>query len=164
MSACQVLLFSVRSCSALPPPPPFFSNSTLSFVCGSVLQQVYTVELFFVSHPGLGGKYREECCRGDERRRRGATETEGGVHSSGILLGWSVFATPLVSTTDVNRRLDPEFQQRQSFPLTSSRLCSQLELNPPSPPQWKRCGGQHLKTLINGYFCIRRERKRLYFV
>lgn len=78
---------------------------------------MYTVELFFVSHPGLGGKYREECCRGDERRRRrGATETEGGVHSSGILLGWSVFATPLVSTTDVNRRSDPEFQQRQSFP------------------------------------------------
>lgn len=133
MSACEVLLFSVRSCSALP-LTFFFSNSPLSFVCGSVLQQVYTVELFFVSHPGLGGKYREECCRGDKRRRRrrrGATETEGGVHSSGILLGWSVFATPLVSTTDVNRRSDPEFQQRQSFPLTTSRLCSQLELTPP---------------------------------
>lgn len=36
----------------------------LSCVCGSVLQQVCTVELFFVSHPGRGEKYGEECCRG----------------------------------------------------------------------------------------------------
>lgn len=132
-------------------------------VCGSVLQQVYTVELFFVSHPGLGGKYREECRRLDERRRtrRGATETEGGVHSSGILPGRSVFAVRSVSTIDVNTVLDTEFQQQPPPPLPTPpppkfQLYSQLELK----SQWKRYGGQHLKTLINGYFCMRRRRRR----
>lgn len=149
--------------------PPFTLDSLLSCcVWQCVAASVYsTVELFFVSHPGLGGKYREECRRLDERRRtrRGATETEGGVHSSGILPGWSVFAARSVSTIDVNTVLDTEFQQQPPHPLPTPpppkfQLYSQLELK----PQWKRYGGQHLKMLINGYFCMRRRRERLYFV
>lgn len=44
------------------------------------------------------------------RRRRGATETEGGVHSSGILLGWSISAAPLMSTQEP----ESEVQQNSS--------------------------------------------------
>lgn len=42
----------------------------LLFVYRSVLQQVCTVELFFVSHPGLGRKMKEGMLQGDQRRRR----------------------------------------------------------------------------------------------
>lgn len=59
-AVCSVCLSFVRNCLSSP-----LTHFCL-VVCGSVLQQVYTVELFFVSHPGLGGKYREECRRLDE--------------------------------------------------------------------------------------------------
>lgn len=62
-----------------------------------------------MSHPGLGGKYRKECCRGTGGG--GEQQRQGGVHSSGILLGWSIFAASSVSTIDVNTVLDPEFKQ-----------------------------------------------------
>lgn len=144
--ACVVKLPSLTHDSFSHPPLP------LSLVCGSVLQQVCTVELFFVSHPGLGGKYREECCRGTRGGGGGGEQQRqrGGVHSSGILLGWSIFAARSVSAVDVNTVSDPEFQQR----LPLSPVPTVLPTG--TKPQWKRYGGQHLETLIYGYFCKRR--------
>lgn len=96
--------------------------------------------------------------QGNERRRRGATETEGGVHSSGILLGWNIFAARSVSTIDVNTVLDPE---AGTLPPTHTQVPTVLPTG--IKPQWKRYGGQHLKTLINGYFCIRRRERETIF-
>lgn len=87
--------------------------------------------------------------QGDEWRRREATETEGGVHSSGILLGWSIFAAGSVATIDVNTVSDPSFGK---LPQTGPK------------PQQKRLGEQHVETVINGYFCMRRQRDIVYFV
>lgn len=78
--------------------------------------------------------------QGDERRR-GATETEGGVHSSGILLGWSIFAARSVSTIDVNTVSDPA-----SVSATTPSSPVPTVLLTGTNPQWKRYGGQHLET------------------
>lgn len=134
MTACELLLFFCQILLCFASHPLFFLIplylSSVAVCCSKCILLSSSSCLT----PGLGGKYREECCRGDERRRRrrGATETEGGVHSSGILLGWSVFATPLVSTTDVNRRSDPEFQQRQSFPPHKFTTVLPTGTKPPS--------------------------------
>lgn len=125
----------------------------LSLVCGSVLQQVCTVELFFVSHPGLGGKYREECCRGtrgggggeQQRQREGSTLQEF------CWVGVSLLhdqCPPLMST-----------QCRIQSCSSTSPSPVPTVLTTGTKPQWKRYGGQHLETLINGYFCIRRRQR-----
>lgn len=127
--------------------------------CGSVLQQVYTVELFFVSHPGFGGKYWEECSRGTRGGGEQLRQREGSTPQEFCWVGVSLlhFRCPPLMPTQC---------WIQSF---SNNLLSQVPSVLPTgiKPQRKRYGGRHLKTLINGYFCIRRrqrERERLYFV
>lgn len=130
-------------------------------VCGSVLQQVCTVELFFVSHPGLGGKYREECCRGtrggggeQQRQREGSTLQEF------CWVGVSLLhdqCPPLMST-------QCQIQRVSATPPPAPSPVPTVFASGTKPP-WKRYGVQHLETLINGYFCMRRrQRDRVYFV
>lgn len=83
-----------------------------------VLQRVCTVELFFVSHPGLGGKNEGRNAAGDRRRRR------GGFHSSGTLLG-SEYLHNQVSAVDVNAESDQEFQIQPT--LLSNRNQTPME-------------------------------------
>lgn len=115
-----------------------------SLLFGSVLQQVCTVELF-MSRSGLGGKWREECCRGQEEGGGCWDRGRGPLfrNSAGLEYQWSL----LMSTQC----------QIQGF-------CS---VSPPVPvtappswtkPKWRSYLDQHMLT--NGYFFIRRRRER----
>lgn len=102
----------------------------LSCLWQCVAASLYCWALLRVS-PWPWRKMKGGMLQGDEEE--GEQLRQGGVHSSGILLGWSICTARSVSAIDVNTVSDPEFQPH---PPPSSPVPTVLPTGTTS--QWKR--------------------------